>query len=446
MQKQENITGGKRSQRESTQTDPYKLLKQGIWVYFILLIFEGALRKWILPGLASPLLLIRDPIGIAMIIFAWQRGLFPSNGYLNAMYIIGIVATFTAMFFGHGNLPVALFGARILLVHFPLIFLIGVIFNREDVIKMGKVIVWLSIPMAILIAMQFYSPQSALVNRGVGGDMSGAGFSGAMGYFRPPGTFSFTNGTTLFFSMAACFIFYFWLIPKHINKLVLLAASAGLMAAIPFSISRALLFSVVVICFFVMVAVSRKPKYLGKIIVAVVGLTIVSVFLSEADFFKTASEVFLSRFEIAAETEGGLKGTIGERYFGDMFEAVGKSGELPFFGYGIGMGTIVGAVIIGGSKAFMISEGEWGRLIGEMGALLGISVIFIRLSLSFKITLEGYKKLKTGDVLPWLLISFALLVFPQGQWAQPTALGFSTLIMGLTLASFRAAPAKPENR
>ena len=35
-------------------------LKRLIWVYFILLVFEGALRKWFLPGLSTPLLIVRD--------------------------------------------------------------------------------------------------------------------------------------------------------------------------------------------------------------------------------------------------------------------------------------------------------------------------------------------------------------------------------------------------
>jgi hypothetical protein len=35
---------------------------------------------------------------------------------------------------------------------------------------MGIATLWIAIPMAILIALQFHSPQSAWVNRGVGGE------------------------------------------------------------------------------------------------------------------------------------------------------------------------------------------------------------------------------------------------------------------------------------
>ena len=37
-------------------------LRRMIWRYFVLLIGEGALRKWILPSLGAPLLVIRDPL------------------------------------------------------------------------------------------------------------------------------------------------------------------------------------------------------------------------------------------------------------------------------------------------------------------------------------------------------------------------------------------------
>lgn len=419
-----------------------KILKFGLWAYFFLLIFEGALRKWVLPGLSGPLLIVRDPVAIGLILYAWYYGLFPKVSYVVIMAIISLVAIFTTLFIGHGNIAVTAYGARILLIHFPLIFLFGAVFNRADVVKIGIAIIWISIPLAVLLAMQFYSPQSAWVNRGIGGDLAGSGFTGAMGYYRPTATFSFTNGTTLFFSLVACFLFYFWLSSEKISRLVLLAASMGLLMAIPFSISRALAFTVVLMLGFVMIAVSRKPKFLGRIIVAVIGISVIFILISGAGFFSTATDVFLHRFDTAGTTEGGIEGTIINRYLGGLIAAVTETESYPFFGLGLGMGTNAGAALLGSGRTFLISEGDWGRIVGEMGALLGLAVIAIRLVLSFKLGLASYGSLRTGDVLPWMLLSFALLVFPQGQWAQPTTLGFSTLIMGLLIASFNNAPPK----
>ena len=74
-------------------------------------------------------------------------------------------------------------------------------------------------------------------------------------------------------------------------------------------------------------------------------------------------------------------------------------------------------------------------LLFGLGALLGLLVILIRLAFSFKISLMSFNRMKAGDFLPWILLSFALITIPQGHWAQPTALGFSTLIGGLVLAA-----------
>src|SRR6476646_4894849 len=97
-----------------------KLIKQGIWLYFLLLIFEGALRRWFLPGLAMPLLIVRDPVAFLLIILAIRNGKLVMNRYVAAMTTIGFAGILTAMFMGHGNLGVALYGARILILHFPL--------------------------------------------------------------------------------------------------------------------------------------------------------------------------------------------------------------------------------------------------------------------------------------------------------------------------------------
>jgi hypothetical protein len=351
------------------------------------------------------------------------------------MVLIGIVGIFTATLLGHGSIPVALYGARILLLHFPLMFVIGRIFTREDVVKMGRITLWISIPMIVLVILQFYSPQSAWVNRGVGGNMEGAGFSGTVDFFRPPGTFSFTSGNVLFFTFVASFIFYFLLNPKDINWISLIGATISLLISIPTSISRTLLFQVGIAFIFALSAVFRKPKYIKKLIPAGIGGVILLIGLSQTSFFQTAIGAFSSRFEVANEIEGGMEGVLIDRYLGGMIGAITESSELPFWGHGLGMGTNVGSMLLTGGTTFLISEGEWGRLIGELGILMGLASIFIRLSLCIKIALACYQKLVQGDILPWMLLSFGLLIIPQGQWAQPTSLGFSTLIGGLIIAS-----------
>jgi hypothetical protein len=65
-----------------------KNLKKGIWLYFLLLIFEGALRKW-LPFCLTPLLVIRDPLAIYLLFTAYPLIYFQNTNW-SVMLWIGI--------------------------------------------------------------------------------------------------------------------------------------------------------------------------------------------------------------------------------------------------------------------------------------------------------------------------------------------------------------------
>ncbi|MBS7566459.1 hypothetical protein KHS38_18790 [Mucilaginibacter sp. Bleaf8] len=420
-------------------TDPTYYPKLGIWVFFYLLIFEGALRRWVLPGLATPLLLVRDPVAIWIIYKAWEKKLIPVNGYIVSMVIVGVVSMFTAVFFGHGNLFVALYGSRIWLLYFPLMYVIGVIFTREDVLLFAKRYMWLSIPMTVLITLQFYSPQSAWVNRGVGGNTEGAGFSGAMGFFRPPGTFSFASGVGSFYSALASFVFYYCLDTKNVNKKLLIASIISLLIAVPISIIRGLFFQVGVTLVFMLLAALRKPKLMAKVVPALIAGFMLIILLSQLPFFQTATEAFTERFTVANESEGGVEGVVGDRYLGGMIAAFTKAAEQPFWGYGSGMGTNVGGTLLTGKQSFygvINGEIEWQRVVGELGLLMGVVVIFIRTVICVQFFVDSYNKLNVNDFLPWMILPFCLTNIPQGTWGIPTPLGFDILIGGVMLASF----------
>ena len=415
------------------------LLKKGVWLYFYLLIFEGALRKWILPELANPLLIIRDPLAIWLLVMVLQHNIWKPNIYVIGMWMLTVMAFILTLLVGHGNLPVALYGFRITGLHFPILFIIGHVFNKEDVLKMGEILLWMSIAMTILVALQFFSPQSAWVNRGIGGDVEGSGFGGAAGFMRVPGTFSFTGGLTRFYNLVGVFIFYFWIVEKElkISKWLLIVSSIEFLAAIPLSISRTVLFQVV-LTFAFMLAISRANlsiiKRIAGTVIASFGLLMI---LSSFSFFETASMAFFQRFENASISEGGLEGTLIDRFLGGMYGAI-TDPEASFWGLGLGMGTAVGSqILIGDRMVYLITEGEWGRIIGEMGFLIGITVILLRASLMIELLIKSWNAVKNANYLPWMLMSFGALSILHGQLAQPTNLGFTILIGGLVIASLK---------
>jgi len=415
----------------------HKSMKYAIWLFFFLLIFEGGLRRWFLPGLATPLLLVREPIALYLMYKAYRVSIFPKSIWVSLMMLIGFISIFTALYWGHGNFFVALFGARVLIIQIPVLFIIGKVFNKNDVIEMGKAVLWISIPMAILITIQFYSPQTAWVNKGVGNDMNGAGFSGSGDYFRPPGTFSFITGVSSFFSFAACYVFYFWINPHLIKKYLLIAATIAFIVSIPTSISRSLFFQAVIIFTFFLWAKSNQPDFLKNFFQIVIGAIILLFIFSKVNFLNTQIDAFTDRFTTANEQEGGLNGVFIDRFLGGLvWSFINIDDAHCFFGLGIGMGTNVGAQLLAGKTVFLISEGEWGRVIGESGIFLGILIILFRIIMTLEITSKAFKALDNGNQLPWMLLGYGFLQIFQGTWSQPNGLGFYVLIGGLIIGSF----------
>lgn len=359
------------------------------------------------------------------------------NKYVLIILVVSVLSFFTSLLFAHGNSIVAFYGLRIFIIYFPLIFVVGKILTRDDVIKIGHVLLYLTIPTLIITVLQFYSPQSAWINRGVGGDLDGSGFGGALGYFRPSGLFSFTNGNVLFWGLAGAYILYFWLNSKEVKRWLLIVSTLALLIEVPISISRTMFFQLILSLFFLSIVLMRRPKYLWRFSITVI-IGVVSLgLLSQTDLFNTSIEVFTTRLTSANETEGGVEGVFLDRFLGGMINAIFNSDHLPFWGYGLGLGTNVASILLTGEKTFLVAEEEWGRIIGEMGVFLGLIVILVRFFLTLKLGLSSFNKMRAGDALPWMLFSFGGLLILQGQWAQPTALGFSALVGGLMLVSLK---------
>ena len=93
-----------------------------------------------------------------------------------------------------------------------------------------------------------------------------------------------------------------------------------------------------------------------------------------------------------------------------------------------------------GSLSFLLAEGEWGRLVGEMGFIFGFSIILLRIVLGMNLLMVSYKSIVKMNNLPWVLMSFTFLTILQSQFSQPTSLGFAVLLGGIVFASVSHDP------
>ena len=417
--------------------DPrYETIKKWILIYFWLLIFEGALRKWILPQLATPLLLVRDPVVLLIYYKVYQKRIFPKGIWMELLLVLFIGSLAFTFISGHRNLEVALFGVRANFMHIPLIFIMGKCLEFSDVEKIMRYINYMIFPMTLLLVAQFLSPPSAWVNVGIGG-VGTAGFSGALGKMRPPTVFSFITGTAMFYSLAtvACISGFF--LRKKIPRWLLILNILSIILAVPMSISRVLMFSVliVVVAFgFGLLNSSRYRKYMGRVVFIFIFSAIICPYIPYID---QATTTFSSRWQSAANHSGGsaTAATLG-RTTNEFFGAIADIMHLPIFGLGLGIGTNAGSKLLTGEVLFLVSEGEWGRLLGEMG-ILGLVLMIFRTILSLSLAKRSWLMTSRGNLLAWLLCSNGFLLMVNGQWGQPTAQGFAILSCGLTLAALK---------
>lgn len=422
-------------------------IRQLLWLYFWLLIFEGALRKWILPGLSNPLLLVRDPIALLALWWGWpllrQRRWW---GWIQPLLVIAPIAFLLAITVGHGDLPTALYGTRILLIQLPLMFVYASVFDRSDVMRFAWTLLWLSIPMTVLIATQSSLPDSHFLNVGPGGQGTAA-FQGALGRSRPPGTFSFISGVASFYSLAAAalFIVLYNTRLRPPGRLFCMVAGIALVVAVPVSISRSLLagYLIVLVCLIVALVLSRT-----RLTSLFAGLLAVGVAVGLATMvpaFQDTSQAFLARWEGAGAAGGADREEVGDwgiatsqiqgRVLPGFTAPFARLDATPLLGYGIGMGTNVGAQRLTGGLTFMIGEGGWENSLGELGTPLGLAFILWRIALSLSMLRLSLNAAVRGNRIPLILVGASLLAVMSGQLSQPTGLGFIVLSGGLTLAA-----------
>lgn len=425
-----------------SQQKPFKAYeKQLRWLtllYIILLVFEGALRKWFLPSLSNVLILARDPIVLIAYFIALANGVFPKNKYVISGFIIVGLSFVVTMLFGHGNPVVAVYGFRANLLHLPFAFLIGSVLYRDDVILIGKYWLWCTAGMTALIVFQFYSPQSAWVNVGPGGTGS-AGFGGAMGRYRPPGTFTFIIGVVWFYTFAAAFLLANVTQHNKYSKLLTVLSAFAIILALPVSISRMLILSVALTCFVSLGVSALQKNALARYGRTAICIVVAVMIAAQIPVFSDAKEAFLSRWsDSTSEDMGGVKDAIFMRVVGEFIGPFLPGEDIPLFGMGLGAGTQIGAQLLIGERRFHLGESEWFRLTGESGILLGTPYILWRV-LIFVALLRLCLRARaaTGNGMGLILLSafgYNLLVGPFGQG---TVLGFTVIGIGLAAASLK---------
>jgi hypothetical protein len=411
-------------------------LRRLIWLYFALLIAEGALRKWAVPSLSAPLLIIRDPLVLLIYIQAARCRRFPVSGPILVCFLLFsgfLLLALFQMIAGIGGGPVvAAYGLRTDFLHLPLIFIIPQVFSYADVLKVGKWVLRLSMPMAALMVWQFLSPPGSWINAGT---IAGAGqLAFALGKIRPAGAFSFETGAAHFFVLATAFLLFGFAQPRAgYSPWLLGAALLSVLVVQPVSGSRLLVLGCALAAAaaitFAIFQWKRAHRILG--VLAMISLTL--IVLSLTAFFRDAVSVFMVRWNQAGG--GSAADSLIARILGGFLEPFRVLPEVGLFGLGIGVGTNAGSALMTGAVQFLLAEGEWARVVMEAGPLFGFSFIAYRGWIAVSLAIRGIANAQRQNLLAWLLAWDACRSLLTEQISQPTNLGFMVVVAGLCLAS-----------
>jgi hypothetical protein len=422
----------KRLHQYQPQKREYSSIKKLLWLYFFLLLFEGALRKWFLPGLSQGLLIVRDPIVLWIYYLCYSQGIFPSsNKYIVKIAQWTLLATALSIIINQAHPATIAYGARTNLLHFPLIFIMGRVLNHKDIINFGKAFLVLALPMTWIVAQQFQADRFDIMNVASGGTGHQMMTSGDK--VRASGTFSFISGIVFYYCFAVAFIIYGFLNTNAFPKWILyLGTGATLLAMVTAGSRSVIAESLQVFACFGFLAYYR-PKEFGRIGASVFGISIIVLFLySQIDLFKEGLGFLSLRFEEASNVEGNPMEAYFIRYREIIVSPYYYNKWTGFFGNGLGTATRAGSALGGGSGG---AELSWSRPVLENGFCVGVLFLAWRIWITKDLLFLCLKAVKKGNYLAIFIFGAAGPVMMFGILGQPTNLGFAAFGGGLCLAA-----------
>jgi hypothetical protein len=423
-----------------------------VLLVYLLLIFEGSIRKWLVPQFSLYVFFIRDPFVLYAYFLAFQYGLWPKRSNLlwaiGGLAALGLVVGLGAMVTsgaGDGALVLTVYGWRNYFFYAPLAFLIGATFLEEDLRRILRWTLILAVPVGVLVAMQFFSPPGSPVNVGSAEDaaLQFSGIALDALHTRPMGTFSSQATQAQFVATSFAALLAFFIMPRRARKTslaLLVPAACGVATCIALGGSRgALLHCALIAVVGMSLAVVGRTAALKMRAVALPVVLAVAFAVLYPIIFPEGFRAFTTRWETAAAAESRVGGIFGRALY-DLHDFTRLIEGTPVVGYGLGMGGNA-ATTLGlnqsASVAIPYTESDWARHIVDLGPIFGVLYILLRIVLILWLAIVVLRATRRGAG-PWPLLLFAYvwLVLLSGQiTGQGGINGYVWLFAGLTIAA-----------
>jgi hypothetical protein len=407
---------------------------------FLLVVFEGAIRKWISSSSAVSLLLVllRDALAIMLVLKAWMGGHFKQEkkaAYFMLAWSCVVLGWGLVQLVGGESTPMVLvIGMRFWLLYTWFALAAACTMNEADYRASILVAAAIMVVLAPLAMLQHYSPPGAVINTQLDGDEESV-FVAIAGVVRTTGTFSFTTGFANFIALAAPIVFGILSAKKRTLAQYLFAIAVFLAFAIgalvsgsrTAVISSGLMFVAYLVGRLLFSKMRNKPGAAAAVVVALV----LTGFL--ALFFQDAIDITQARFEQASAAED-----FGGRIFTILFGEPVVYDLVTWLGYGVGFGSNLATYFRTGGSFFSLAESEGGRILLEGGLLgflfvaLKVIVLVLGIAKSLKISIRTNSPF---PVLMWLTAALALITW--SSIGQLTANGMLGVMLAFALLLFR---------
>ncbi len=376
---------------------------------FWTIVFTGAIRKWIFPGVTALYLLQDIPILMSYAYAIWS-GLFMRTYLMLVVIVLSVMIILQALVqIVVPGLPVfvALVGLHNYLLYIPMLL----VFPACLTAKHRKNFVWwnlmLSIPMCLLAVAQAKSPTGAWVNRTSQGEAFGLPGSEVA---RVSGTFNFGTFYGLWVAMAVALCLGEWLLPRHRRSVqktwVLIICTVAVNLCHLVSGSRGVI---------VMAGLDLLGAMLGAIILgstrailAVAGICLLLPVTAGMTYVISPAEfnIIADRFTGDQYVEDGKKRVL------DGFIGFATDPKFSLIGAGVGMGVDASHSGNADSYSFtyQLSETDIIRNVMELGTPVGLTYVLLRICFAFGMVFLAIRIVRTGSSPHVLPLSFFLLL------------------------------------
>lgn len=193
------------STRRTGGTVVSKRVRLALYLFLFLLIYDGALRKWVLPGIEQLLFIAKDALLLGVFLHVMlnrprqiRAAMQPAAATLLLLY-----GSWVLLQAGNVNLPsvfVGIWGLKAHLLYASLILLLPLVFNSlEHLFRwLEQAYPWIVIPVCVLAFVQLGAPADSLINQQVRGGMDMISYFGESSLVRVTGTFSYITGMSSF--------------------------------------------------------------------------------------------------------------------------------------------------------------------------------------------------------------------------------------------------------